>query len=90
MIDRKALQQALRQRLGTELPEQATLHINEALQMAGLLEAQGFEFRLLDARPKSPDCNLWRAVFAKEDRLFQQEDPDAALAVCQAALAALS
>lgn len=89
MSERDTLHQALHRHLGEALPAQATAHINEALLLVGMLEQQGFEFRLLDARPKSPHATLWRAIFSRQAQLFQKEDEDAALAVCHAALAAL-
>ncbi len=89
MAEQEALQQALRDILGDALPVEATVHINAALQLAGQLEAQGFAFRLLDARPRDPHSSLWRAIFTRQGRVFQEEDQEPALAVCRAALAAL-
>lgn len=89
MSERDSLQQALGRLLDHGLPAQATRHINDALLLANMIEAKGFVFRLLDARPKDPVSSLWKAVFTKDDCVFQQEDPDAALAICRAALAAL-
>jgi len=89
MSEHDSLQQALGQLLDGGLPAQATRHINDALLLANRIEAKGFGFRLSDARPKDPVSSLWKAAFSKDGRVFQQEDPDAALAVCRAALAAL-
>ncbi|MDD4732851.1 MAG: hypothetical protein PHX58_13050 [Desulfovibrio sp.] len=88
--EQRELEQTLCHLLGGPLPEHATEHINQALQVAGLLEQRGFEFRLLDARPKDPEATLWKALFSKGDRLFQCEHSDAALAVCTAAARALA
>lgn len=89
MITHEELHAALFAVLGQELPDQATRHVNEALRLAGILELRGFEFRLLDARPKDPHCTLWKAMFSKGSELFHCEDGDAALAIGAAALEAL-
>lgn len=89
MSEHDVLHQALRDILGDALPAEATGHINAALQLAGQLEARGFAFRLLDARPRDPHSSVWKAIFSSQGRIFQVEDQDPALAVCRAALAAL-
>ncbi len=89
MPEREDLQQALGQFLGDSLPADAARDVNAALGLAEALEKRGFGFRLFDARPKDPATTLWRAVFSRHGRRFEREDPDAALAVCRAALAAL-
>ncbi len=89
MSGHEAVDQALRDILGDALPAGAASHINDALQLAGQLEVQGFAFRLLDARPRDPHSSLWKASFSCQGRIFQVEDQDPALAVCRAALAAL-
>ncbi|SKA72178.1 hypothetical protein SAMN02745704_00309 [Paucidesulfovibrio gracilis DSM 16080] len=89
MITHEELHAALFAVLGQELPDQATRHVNEALRLAGILEQRGFEFRLLDARPKDPHSTLWKAMFSKESDLFHSENTDAALAIGIAALEAL-
>ncbi|NDY58238.1 hypothetical protein G3N56_16010 [Desulfovibrio sulfodismutans] len=90
MPERTALKRALEELLGAPLPGDPTGHVNDALDLAGRLEARGYGFRLRDARPKDPLANLWKAVFTKDGRAFENEDAEAALAVCRAALAALS
>lgn len=80
----------LKSLLGGAYVDQAARHIGAALQLAGVLENMGFEFRLVDARPKSPDQSLWRAMFAKEGKTHTVEDEDAPLAVCRCAIDALS
>jgi hypothetical protein len=84
------LESALKRLLGDAYIDQALVHIGAALQLAGVLEQKGYEFKLADARPKSPDQNLWRAMFAKEGKTFTIEDEDAPLAVCRCVLEALS
>ncbi len=89
MSEHEALHQALGRFLGDSLPADATRDVNAALLLAEALEKRGFGFRLFDARPRDPATTLWRAAFSGEGRRFEREDPDAALAVCRAALAAL-
>jgi len=90
MPEREALKHALEGLLGAPLPGDPTRHVNDALDLAGRLEARGYGFRLRDARPKDPRASLWKAVFSKDGGAFESEDAEAALAVCRAALAALS
>lgn len=90
MPERTALKHALEELLCAPLPGDPTRHVNDALDLAGQLEARGYGFRLRDARPKDPHASLWKAVFSKDGRAFESEDAEAALAVCRAALAALS
>ena len=72
------------------MPARAAEYINDALQLAGVLEARGFTFRLRDAHPKDPTAQGWNAVFRQGERVFSAEDASPALAVCRAALAALN
>jgi hypothetical protein len=89
MPERNTLKRALEHCLGAPLPGDPTRHVNDALELAARLEAQGYSFRLRDARPKDPVASLWKAAFARDGRAFEDEQADAALAVCRAALAAL-
>ena len=89
MPDRNALKRSLEHCLGAPLPGDPARHVNDALELAARLEAQGFSFRLRDARPKDPVASLWKAAFTRDGRAFEDEQADAALAVCRAALAAL-
>jgi len=90
MPERETLKRALENLLGAPLPGDPARHVNDALELADMLEARGYGFRLRDARPKDPHANLWKAVFTKDGGAVESEDAEAALAVCRAALAALS
>ena len=84
------LEKQLKQLLGESVPEQAVYNINAAMELAGILETQGFTFQLKDMCPKSLTETHWRATFLKEDAVFSAEAPQSSVAVCMAAADALS
>lgn len=86
----KNLEKQLKQFLGESLPDQAVYNINAAMALAGILEARGFTFQLKDMCPKSMTQTNWRATFIKSDSIFSAEDPQSSVAVCMAAVDALS
>lgn len=83
------LDRRLRGILGDRLPADAATHINAALELADLLEAEGYGFTLIDVHPRDPDESLWRATFARDGAEHRAEHAEAARAVCLAALRAL-
>lgn len=84
------LEEQLKQLLGESVPNQAVYNINAAMELAGILETKGFTFQLKDMCPKSMIETNWRATFLKEDAIFAAENPQSAVAVCMAAVDALS
>ena len=72
------------------VPEQAVYNINAAMALAGILEGRGFTFKLKDMCPKSPTETNWRATFLKADKVFSVQNPQSSVAVCMAAVDALS
>ncbi len=84
------LEKQLELLLGESVPDQAVYNINAAMELAGILEAQGFTFKLKDMCPKSMTETNWRATFLKEGSVFSAENPQSAIAVCTAAVDALS
>ena len=84
------LEKQLRQILGDDLPGQAVRDIHAAMELAGILESRGFSFKLKDLCPRSMTETAWRAVFSKDGMEFSANDPQSPLAVCKAALGALS
>ncbi len=83
------LDTALAQVLGAPLPGKPSANVNDALQVADLLESKGFTFRLKDLRPKSISENLWGAAFTMGEKVFTAENSQSSVAICRAALAAL-
>jgi hypothetical protein len=81
---------ALANILGEDYEAGAATHIGKALKLAVTLERQGFDFRLVDTLPKNPDQSLWKAEFTKDGERHENQSPSAPLAVCLAALKALS
>lgn len=86
----ESLKEQLKQLLGESVPDQAVYNINEAMELAGILENKGFTFQLKDMCPKSLTETHWRATFLKDDAVFSAEAPQSSVAVCRAAAEALS
>jgi hypothetical protein len=84
------LEEKLKELLGEALPDQAVYNINAAMELAGILETKGFTFQLKDMCPKSMTETHWRATFLKEGAVFSAENPQSSVAVCMAAVDALS
>ncbi|BBD08801.1 hypothetical protein [Desulfovibrio ferrophilus] len=84
------VEKQLQQVFGDEMPANPTKDISAALQLAECLEAKGFSFAMKDCCPKSLDDSLWRAVFSKDETKFMAEDAQSAVAICVAAVDALS
>ncbi|WP_462270871.1 hypothetical protein [Desulfobacter sp.] len=83
------LEEQLKALLGDSVPDQAVYNINAAMELAGMLEAEGFTFQLKDMCAKSMTETNWRATFLKEDAAFSAENPQSSVAVCMAAVEAL-
>ena len=73
-----------------EIPKQAVHDIHAAMAVAKMLEAEGFTFQLKDLYPKSMTETGWRAIFSKGGVAFSAEDHQSSVAVCMAAVGALS
>jgi len=84
------LEKQLKQTLGEAVPTNAAYDIHAALELAEILETKGFFFQLKDLFPKSPTETQWRAIFFKDDEKFSADDPQSSMAVCMAALDALT
>ncbi|MGM0655777.1 MAG: hypothetical protein ACQETR_10730 [Thermodesulfobacteriota bacterium] len=84
------LEEKLKELLGEALPDQAVYNINAAMELAGILETRGFTFQLKDMCPKSMTETNWRATFLKEDAVFSAENSQSSVAVCMAAVDALT
>jgi len=82
----------LDKRLGEflEFPVQAhpSQDVNAALRIAELLQDNGYAFTLKDLNPKSLDSG-WQALFRLGEREYSANDARPAVAICEAALAAL-
>ena len=74
----------------TAVPAQAARDIHAALALAEVLKSKGFGFHLKDLCPGSPDQTRWQAVFSRNEEEFTADHPDASVAVCTAAIGALS
>ncbi len=73
-----------------EIPDKAVYDIHAAMEVAEILEAKGFSFKLKDLYPKSMTETGWQAVFSKDGVSFSAEDSQASVAVCMAAVGAVS
>lgn len=84
------LEEQLGKLLEGSLPQGAASEINAAMAVAGKLEQQGFQFKLKDMNPRSLHDTQWQAVFMKDDMEYVAEHPQSAIAICSAAVGALS
>ena len=84
------LENELKKYLFGAVPPHAATDIHAALTLADILKSKGFAFPLKDLCPGSPDQTRWQAVFSKEGYEFTAEHTDSPIAVCTAALGALS
>ncbi len=86
----ESLEKQLKQYLGQTVPFQVAHDIHAPLELANILEAKGFSFQLKDLCPKSMNESLWRAIFIKDGEKFSADNPQSSVAVCRAAIGALS
>jgi len=84
------LQRQLKQHLGEVVPTNAVYDIHAALELSEILEARGFSFQLKDLCAKSMTETQWRAIFFKDDKNSSADDPQSSVAVCMAAVDALT
>ena len=84
------LEKQLKHHLGEAVPAHAVHDINAALELSEILEAKGFSFQLKDLCPKSQYETRWRAIFLKDGEKFFADDPQSSVAVCTAAVDALT
>lgn len=84
------LENELKKYLGEAVPAHAATDIHAALDLADTLKSNGFGFHLKDLCPGSPDQTRWQAVFSRNEEEFTADHPDASVAVCTAAIGALS
>ncbi len=84
------LEKQLKQHLGAVVPNHAAYDIHAALELSEILEAKGFSFQLKDLCPKSMNKTQWRAIFHKNGQKFSADDPQSSVAVCAAAVDALT
>ncbi len=84
------LEKALKQCLGDEVPANVVHDIHAALELSEILERKGFVFQLKDLCPKSQYETQWRAVFSKDGKKFLADDSQSSVAVCMAAVDALT
>ncbi|MCP4722959.1 MAG: hypothetical protein GY860_26195 [Desulfobacteraceae bacterium] len=84
------LEKQLKQHLGEAVPTNAAYDINAALELSEIMEAKGFAFQLKDLCPKSPNETQWCAIFLKDGEKFSADDPQSSVAVCTAAVDALT
>jgi hypothetical protein len=84
------LEKQLKQLLGEAIPTHAAYEVNAALELSEFLETKGFSFQLKDLCPKSPNKTQWRAIFLKAGQKFSADDPESSVAVCTAAVDALT
>ncbi len=84
------LENELKKYLDVAVPAHAATDIHAALELADTLKSKGFGFHLKDLCPGSPDQTRWQAVFSKNEDEFTADHADASVAVCTAAIGALS
>jgi len=85
----KDIESKLHSLLGDSVPTAPASNVNEALRVADALEAKGYSFALKDLCAKSLCDTAWRASFTMDRQDVTAENPEAAVAICVAALAAL-
>lgn len=83
------LENELAKLIESGLPAHPAADVSAALQVAEILERKGYAFTLKDLCPKSLTDSLWRAAFTRDGAEASSENPQAAVAVCAAAVAAL-
>ena len=84
------LEKQLKHYLGEAVPTRAAHDIHAALELSEILEAKGFSFQLKDLCPKSMNETQWRAIFIKDGEEFSANDAQSSVAVCTAAVGALT
>lgn len=84
------LEEELKIRLGDVVPNNVAYDIHAALELAEILKTKGFSFKLKDLCSKSMTDTYWRAIFFKDGEEFSTDDQESAVAVCTAAIAALT
>lgn len=84
------LEKQLKYHLGEAFPTHAAYDIHAALKLSEILEAKGFSFQLKDLCPKSMNETKWHAIFLKDGEKFSADDPQSSVAVCTAAVDALT
>jgi hypothetical protein len=84
------LENELKKYLDGAVPAHAATDIHAALALADTLKSKGFGFRLKDLCPGSPGQIRWQAVFSRDEKEFAADHPNASVAVCTAAIGALS
>ena len=84
------LEKQLKHHLGEAFPADAVHDIHAALELSEILKANGFSFQLKDLCPKSQYETRWRAIFLKDGEKFFADDPQSSVAVCTAAVDALT
>jgi hypothetical protein len=84
------LENELKKYLGDAVPAHAATDIHAALELADTLKSKGFGFHLKDLCPGSPDQTRWQAIFSKNNDEFTADHSDASVAVCSAAIGALT
>ncbi len=83
------LEKQLKRHLGETVPIHAAHDIHAALELSAILESKGFSFHLKDLCPKSMETQ-WRAIFHKDGKQFSIDDPQSSVAICAAAIEALT
>ncbi|MBM9515255.1 hypothetical protein [Desulfogranum marinum] len=84
------LEKQLKLLLDGTIPTHATYDLNAALDLTKIMEVKGFAFQLKDLCPKSLTESLWCANFVKDGEVFSAEYPQAPVAICAAAIGALT
>lgn len=84
------LEKQLKYHLGEAVPAHAAYDIHAALKLSEILEAKRFSFHLKDLCPKSINETKWRAIFLKDGEKFSADNPQSSVAVCTAAVDALT
>lgn len=84
------LEAQLNQLLDQTIPTHAAYDINPALELVKMMEIKGFSFQLNDLCSRSLTNSLWCAMFVKDGENFSAEYPQAPVAICAAAIGALT
>lgn len=84
------LEHQLKLLLDEALPVQVASDLDAALDLSKIMEVKGFSFQLQDRCPRSLTDSLWCANFIKDGEIFSAEYPQASVAICAAAIGALT
>jgi len=86
----ESLENHLKLLVNEPLPAEVACDLDAALDLSKIMEGKGFTFQLQDCCPNSLTDSLWCAHFIKDGEVFSAEYPQPSVAICAAAIGALT